>query len=378
MDKPGLRIGAQNLLCTCAGAAAGDRVLIVGEADPDPYFEPELVEELGRSASELGMEPNCILATSPASTSDLPADIAEAMHNADVTVFLSRIGDRVRFESTHARGSRVMCYALTREYMSSGFGTADYEVTEATLERLMDRISVASGYRIRTRDGTDLTAELMTGSMQSDILPFALKLFPTMIFPPIKFRCLNGVLVIDHFTLSSSTRPYENSVLMISSPVIATVEDSVITACDGDPQVVRAFRNQCERAAAITGGEPFRLNSWHTGVNPNTFYDGNPLADLERWGTVAFGSPRYTHIHMAGSDPGDLSVQIFDASIRFDKDWLWKEGRFVFLDMPEIREILERSGQVQLSSASCFDIGIEAMRQYGKGPPGGPDESVRE
>ena len=378
MDELGLRRGAQNLLCNCAGASEGDRVLLIGEADAEPYFEPELVEELGGLASELGMRPNCILAKCPDSADEFPADLGKAMRDSDVTVFLSRIGDRVRFDSTHAKGSRVMCYALTRGYMASGFGTADYKVTEAILERLMDRVSKATGYRIRTSDGTDLTAELMIGSMQSDILPFALKLFPTMIFPPIRFRRLNGVLMIDHFTLSSSTRSYENSVLMISSPVRATVEDNVITACDGDPQVVRAFRNQCERAAAITGGEPFRLNSWHTGVNPNTFYDGNPLADLERWGTVAYGSPRYTHIHMAGSDPGDLSVQIFDASIRFDGDWLWKEGRFVFLDLPEIREILQRSGQVQLSSASCLDIGIEAIRRNGKAPPVDPDELERE
>ena len=378
MDNLDLRRGARNLLCNCAGAAAGDRVLFVGEADQDPYFEPELVEELGRSASELGMKPNCILAMSPASDGLLPAEVAEAMRDADVTVFLSRIGDRVRFDAAGAEVGRIMCYALNRKYMASGFGTADYRATEAILERLMNRISGASGYRIRTRDGTDLTAELKIGTLQSDLMPFGLKLFPTMIFPPIKFRRLNGVLVIDHFTLSTSTRPYENSVLIIPSPIRASVEDNVITDCDGDTQVVRAFRNQCERAAEITGGDPFRLNSWHTGVNPNTFYDGNPMADLERWGTVAYGSPRYCHIHMAGSDPGDLSVQIFDPSIRFDGDWLWQEGRFVFLDMPEIREILERSGQVHLSSKSCLDIGIDAMRRNRKAALGGPVETARD
>ena len=377
MDNLDLRKGARNLLCNCAGSAAGDRVLFVGEADQDPYFEPELVEELGRSASEMGMKPDFILTMSSTSAGGLPEDVAEAMRDADVTVFLSRIGDRVRFDAPGAGGSRIMCYALNRKYMASGFGTADYRVTEAILDRLMDRISHASGYRIQTRDGTDLAAELRIGSLQSDLLPFALKLFPTMIFPPIKFRHLNGVLVIDHFTLSSSTRPYENSALTIPSPITATIEDNVITECNGDPQVVREFQNQCERAAGITGGDPFRLNSWHTGVNPNTFYDGNPLADLERWGTVAYGSPRYSHIHMAGSDPGDLSVQIFDASIRFDGDWLWKDGRFVFLDMPEIRQMLDRSGQVQFSSASCLDIGIDAMRRNRTAAPGGLVEPAR-
>ncbi len=358
MSETDLLNGAHNLLCNCAGGKAGDRVLVAGETGPDPYFEPELVQLIGEAAARLDMKPLCMLTEPPKSATDFPKEITEAMQDADVSIFLSRLGDRVRFVPIQSRGSKVMCYTLTRKHLSSAFGTMDFTVTEFVLERLVETISGASGYRIRTGDGTDLVGELSAGEGQCNLIPFSLLVFPTMIFPPIRFRNLNGQLMISRFTLSSSTRAFEDSVLMVSSPVRVSVEDGLMTEFHGATEMVGAFRSQCERAAALTGGDPCRLNSWHTGINPNTFYDRDPYADLERWGTVAFGSPRYTHIHAAGHEPGDISIQLIDASISFDGELLWKDGHFVFLDRPDIRRFLEESGNSHLNSEICLDIGV--------------------
>ena len=358
MIDANLRKGAHNLLCNCAGGKAGDRVLIAGESGPDPYYEPDLVQTVGEAAAELGMEPDCLLADPPKSATDFPLNVAEAMRDADISVFLSRLGDRVRFAPLQGQGTKVMCYALSRAHLASAFGTTDHKATEAVLALLVGTISGASRYRIRTADGTDLVADLPVGEGESSLIPFSLKLFPTMIFPPIRFSGLNGRLTVSRFVLSSSTRAYDDSVLMVPSPIRAAVEDGLITDFRGEAEMVGAFRSQCERAAALTGGDPYRLNSWHTGINPFTFYDRDPYADLERWGTVAYGSPRYTHIHAAGHEPGDISIQLFDASIGFDDEWLWREGRFVFLDRPEVRDILDRSGQTHVTSEVCLDIGV--------------------
>jgi hypothetical protein len=137
-------------------------------------------------------------------------------------------------------------------------------------------------------------------------------------------------------------------------------------AFDGDRELIAQLRNQLERAASITGGDPYRLNSWHTGINPHTFFNGDPDEDLERWGTVAYGSPRYTHIHAAGHDPGDVSIQLFDASIRFGNEttrettWqtIWDKGRFIYLDSDEIRALLSASERELLNSSIRLDIGI--------------------
>ena len=127
---------------------------------------------------------------------------------------------------------------------------------------------------------------------------------------------------------------------------------------EGDAEVIARLRRQLEKAAAITGGDPYRLNSWHTGINPYTFFDGNPHDHLERWGTVSYGSPRYTHIHTAGVDPGDASFHLIDASILFDDQAFWEGGRFVYLDRAEIQDPLTVEDRERLNSSIVRDIGI--------------------
>lgn len=358
VNEFGFRAGAVNLLCNCAGGKAGDTVLIVGESGSSPYFEPELVQDLAHVSEDLGMQPVCALAEPVASADDFPTRVTKLMNDSDVTVFLSRLGDQVRFLPVPTGGTIVMAYTLTRKHLASAFGTTNYAVTESLLNRLVAVMSAASRYRIQSRNGTDLRSDIRIHDARSDFVPFTLKLFPTMIFPPIGICGLSGTLVIEHFTTSTSTRAYDDSVLMLSTPIRVTVEDGRMVNVTGDPDMVRAFREQCERAARITGGDPFRLNSWHVGVNPFTFFDGDPFDDVERWGTVAFGSPRFTHFHAAGRDPGDLAINLFDASIGFDEDWIWKDGRFAFLDGPDIRAWLDESGQSHLTSSVRHDIGI--------------------
>lgn len=358
MDKSNFQKGASNLLFQCAGCKAGDKVLIVGEAGADPFFEPELAQDLAHVATQFGMVAQCLLARPSHSADDFPQDVFKAMEDADITIFCSRLGDQLRFMPSVGQSTKVMIYTLTRAHLASEFGTTDYAVSERIVERLVEVISSASRYHICAADGTNIRSELVINQADTDLVPFSLRLFPTTIFPPIGFRNVNGTLMIDHFTLSSSTRSYDDSVLIIPSPLRATVENGIMTSFEGDPDVITAFKAQCARAASITGGEPFRLNSWHAGVNPYTFFEGNPYDDLERWGTVSYASPRYTHIHAAGKDPGDLAIQIFDASISFDDEWIWKDGRFVFLDRPDIHELLKDAGMGHVSSETRLSIGI--------------------
>jgi len=358
MGESDFRSGVRNLLFNCAGAREGDRILTVGEAGQSTFFEPELAVDFAREANGLGFRASHVLAKPVASAAQFPDEVAQLMAEADVTVFFSRLGDQVRFFPTPGHGTKVMTYTLTRSQLASSMGTTDFNATERVLDRLLEVIAGASRYRICKSDGTDLVSDLQMSGESSDMVPFTLKLFPTMIFPPIQFRNLNGILMVDHFTLSSSTRAYDDSVLMMTSPVRLSIRDGLITEFDGESAMIEALQTLCKRAAEITGGEPFRLNSWHAGINPFTFFDGNPYDDLERWGTVAYGSPRYTHIHAAGHDPGDVAFQLFDASIAFDDEWIWKDGRFVFLDRPNIREMLDKMGQSHITSDILFDIGI--------------------
>jgi hypothetical protein len=306
------------------------------------------------------MSATIVLAEPGADASHFPSEVAEAMQYADITCFFSRLGDQLRFLESPGNSTKVMCYTLDLEHLAAPFATFDYHSMQRIHDSLFGRIKRSSAYHIEATNGTSLQAILPTGNTDEQPLAaeFSLALFPVMIFPPLHFYRLQGQLVLEHFLTSSSTRAYADSVLLLDSPLTLQIDDCRITDIEGDTALVRKLRKQLERAAEITGGDPYRLNSWHTGINPFTFFNGDPYRDLERWGTVAYGSPRYTHIHAAGNDPGDISIQLFDASIRFDDVTAWDNGRFTYLDSDEARALLTPAQREQLDSSIRLDIGV--------------------
>lgn len=352
--------GARNLLLNCAGAQPGDQLLLVGEQGTQPFFDPRLCDQVATVAETLGISCEIILASPGAGADQFPREVDRAMQSKDITIFFSRLGDQIRFSQSPGNGTKVMTYTVSCEHLGSAFATVDYAMMQRIHDHLFARIKGSKTYRIESANGTSLDASLsgQTSPGNSVASEFTVKLFPVMIFPPVTFSDLNGQLVLEHFLLSSSTRAYTDSVLYLDSPVIAAVEDSRMVGFEGDRDTIVKLQNQLERAAAITGGDAYRLNSWHTGINPHTFFRGDKHANLEHWGTVTYGSPRYTHIHAAGNDPGDVSIQLFDASITFDGDIFWDNGKFTFLDSAEVRALLSDTEREVYNSSIFRDIGI--------------------
>jgi len=360
VNNEALQTGARNLLLNCARAAPGERLLLVGEKGPAPFFDARLCDDLAQVCTQLGIAASIVLAEPGADADHFPQEVIQAMQTADITLFFSRLGDQVRFLDSPGPGRKIMCYTLTREHLASPFAGIDHRLMQRVHDCLVARIKETDTFAFEAANGTTMLAEMPDHAQgeQALLTDFSLGLFPLMIFPPVNFHRLNGRLVLEHFITSSSTRAYADSVLLLDTPVSAQIEDSRMVDFTGDRLLIKRLRTQLERAAAITGGDPYRLNSWHTGINPYTFFDGDPYADLERWGSVAFGSPRYTHIHAAGRDPGDISIQLFDASIRFDGQLIWSPGRFDFLDSAEVRELLDAHQQTLLNASIQSDIGV--------------------
>ncbi|MGB3315202.1 MAG: hypothetical protein WBB85_12380 [Albidovulum sp.] len=350
-------LGVRNLLLICAGARPGDRVLLVGESGPSPYFEPGLCDAVAGVARHLGMTAEVVIEPPVADADHFPAAVREAMTRTDRTIFFSRLGDQVRFALGPGQSPAVMTYTLSQKYLGHAFATADFAAMKAMHDALLDLILGAESYRISGACGTDLTGRVRKGRKDA-VADFALELFPVMIFPPVVCDDLNGVLVIQHFVSSSSTRAYDDSVLILDAPIRVTVEKSRMTAFEGPEGLVTRLKSQLERAAGLTGGDPWAINSWHTGINPNTFFEGDPYADLELWGTVAYGSPRYTHLHAAGRDPGDAAFHLMDATISFDGKAVWDRGRFVFLDRPEIQALIAPEHRASLNASVLQTIGM--------------------
>ncbi len=356
--SPDLASGIENLLKRCAQIKPGHKLLLVGEAGKNAYYGDGLCEAVKRTADDLGVTATVHYAKPVADASDISDHLSEEMSLSDAVVFFSRLGDQTRFSASPGAGKKVMCYTLTTAHLSAPFATLDHEKMTAMLQLLETRIRSASHYRIVTRCGTDLVGEIISDGCIAPSKEFHVELFPVMIFRPVNCHNLSGDLTISRFLTSTSTRAYDNSVLMIEYPVTARVENSIITSLKGDKETVRRIERQLERAAKFTGGDPYVLHSWHTGINPGTFFHGNPFENLEYWGTVAYGSPRYTHIHGTGLDPGDVAYHLIDATIRFDEELFWHNGRFVFLDRPEIKALFNSEERKILNSQYRLDIGL--------------------
>lgn len=355
-----IEAGASNLLLNCAGAKSGDRLLLVGEQSALPFFDSQLCHDVAEVANKLGISSEIVLAEPVVDASYFPPVVNQAMQSVDITIFFSRLGDQIRFSESPGKSTKVMTYTLGRQHLGSLFATVDYNMMKRVHDHLVRKIKASDTYRIESVNGTSLVGELPveSGANEPILSEFTLEQFPVMIFPPVNFFKLNGRLVLEHFLMSSSTRAYPDSVLYLDSSITARVEDSHMVAFDGDSHLITRLRNQLERAAALTGGDAYRLNSWHTGINPYTFYSGDLHANLEQWGTVTYGSPRYTHIHAAGKDPGDISIQLFDASISFDDELFWDNGKFTYLDSPEIQAMLSPEEHRQFNSSIRQEIGI--------------------
>jgi hypothetical protein len=360
MNVLDMQDGVKNLLLNCAEARSGEKVLIVGETAEHSYFEAGICDDVAAIAESQGLKTEIVLAQPVSRAEDISVKLNKAMKSADRIVFFSRLGDQFRFSEIPGSAAKVVSTTLTRKHLGSSFSKTDHKVTERILGRLMDEILKANSYSLQADCGTHLICEDLniSGKARDRITDFTVKYFPTMIFPPVDCGNMHGELVLKDFLMSTSTRAFEDSVLLLDSPVTATIRDSIIVNLKGDPGLVSKIEAQLYRASKLTDGEPFRINSWHTGVNPNTFFDGDPFSDIERWGIVSYGSPRYTHFHLAGNDPGDVSVQLFDATIAFDGVTFWDRGRFIFLDRPDIQKLLSENNIGHFSSSQMLDIGV--------------------
>ena len=179
--------GARNLLLSCAGVKPGERILLVGELDEYAYFDPELCDDISRVAKSIGIESTIIRTKTVSSASQFPAEVSDAMAGVDKTIFLSRLGDQVRFIKEAGATTNVMCYTLTRKHLGSAFASMHYKSMRKLHDQLVADILASSSYRIEAACGTRLTAQLnrKPNSIESGLSEFAVELFPVMTFPPI-------------------------------------------------------------------------------------------------------------------------------------------------------------------------------------------------
>lgn len=359
VDDHDPRAGAHNLLQNCLSATRGEKLLIVGELLGVGYYDDCVCDFVAGEARAQGIETDVLRVPTAAGPNDIPDSVVAAMRRADHTVFFARLGDQMRFTEMHGAGSKTMCYPLDLEYLGSEFGRTHWGLFDQVNKRLTAAMMAASSYRITCPLGTSLAGDIPRGeSTQRVVTAFTIKFFPVAIFPPINCSNLSGRMVLDRFLMSTTIKSFENSILPLRTPVIARIENSRIVGFDGDSDTVRKVEAQYRRVGALDGGDPLAVNSWHAGIYPKTFYSADPKANIQRWGDLAFASPRYLHFHTCGIAPGNIATATFDATIRFDDEIFWDAGKLVFLDRPELKALLDQYSGTADNYQMRWDIGI--------------------
>lgn len=336
--------GAANLLAHCVGLSRGESLLLVTEPAGSRYYDAEVALCIAEEARRLGATVTFFEAGPATGPESVPAGLVEAISGADHTLFLSRIGDQLRFAKLPGHGTKSMTYTLGIRHLAGGFAGARHDVMEQIRSELMSRIAVARRYTIRCPLGTQLEMNISADelSVLRDSSGFTIRNFPVMIIPPIPAAALNGRLVISHALTSTGIHEYEDSVIPLTSPVTLTLAAGKIGRVEGEPDLVARVEAQLERIDRMFGGAGRRLGSWHVGINPFTFFERRALDDIDRWNGVAFGSPRYAHFHLCGALPGDICAQVFDPTICFDDDVLWQDGELAALNVAPLDGLAKR------------------------------------
>jgi hypothetical protein len=354
--------GARNLLFECVGLRSGQSLLIVTEPGDSQIFAPELVHFVADAARRFGGVVTLLETALVPNPDDLPPAVTAAIGSADHTLFLSRLGDQLRFSMLPGSGSRVMSHVVELAQLSDIFGRLPYRFLSEVHDRIVERLATTRRIEIRSPLGTALTADFDSSHQPALSTPrlsaFTLKTFPVMITPAISAATLSGRLVASLALNSTVINDSAGHVLPLAVPVAFELSNGRIKDITGDADIVASVRQHAERIAALSGGEPYQFSSFHTGINPTTLYTQPALQDLDRWTTVAFGSPRYSHFHFCGKGLGDLSAKVFEPTISLDGESLWADGRLEFLQRPDIAQIAARYGiDLQLLRA-VRDIGI--------------------
>jgi hypothetical protein len=351
------KAGAHNLLAGCAGVKRGDTVLLIVEPPGEGYYDDDMGAFIAAEAEGLGALPTILESPSSCDPDKPPADVMAAIAATDHTIFLSRIGDQLRFRPLPGAGTKTMSYALDFDFLASPFGTTPFGLLFDAAINLSGRLAQAKTYRIQCPLGTDLTMALGEGRPLA-AGDFVVKTFPMMILPPLSSAGANGTLVLSQSLTSTYIHAYDDSIIPLDRPLTLTIEGGRIVGMEGEPEAVARTKAQFERVASLFGEPVFTVNSWHAGVNPTTWFPRPALSDIDRWAGVVFGSPRYVHFHMCGPSPGDICGQVFDPTISFDGEALWDGGRLAFLDRADNLALLQRYGVGPEAYKTRRDIGL--------------------
>jgi len=341
MTESSAAIGVQNMLEHCAGARAGHQLLIAYEPERFGYFDADIVETLASEALKMGLGVDRFDVGFEAQDPRLPPELLQRMAEADVVVFLARLGDQLRFSDMPESTQIINSFTLNSFLLGSAFATAHYDAF-VQLKAAVDRcMAGAEEISITCPAGTSVRGSAKR--KVKSIHDTTLKRFPMSVFSPVPAAGFSGRVALGGFLTGTGSRYYDDYTVEFEGQVFANLESGRLTGFDGLSVDVAKADAQYDRVSALFDIDRNFVHSWHAGIHPGCGFPWDIRKHYDRWGGAAFGNPRILHFHTCGAyPPGEISWNVFDPTIEIDGKTLWDEGCFRADRLAEGPDILHR------------------------------------
>lgn len=331
--------GVRNLLVNCAKARCGDRLLIAYEPENFGYFDRHVRREITKGAKAIGLNVELLDVGYMPTRSTLPDAMAAQITKFDVVLFLSRLGDQLRFSELPTGPRYVVCFALNKQLLGSAFGMADFRAFKQAKEAVDRFILTARQVDLTCPGGTHVTGCVSPSANEAQ--DTASVRFPMSVFSPVPAEGFSGRVALGGFLTGTGSQYYENYTLEFAGPVFAHMDAGRLTGFEGCRADVSKANAHYDRISDRYGIDRNFVHSWHAGIHPGCGFPWDMRQSYERWGGAAFGNPRVLHFHTCGAyAPGEISWNVFDPTITVDGLRLWEDGAFHLKLLPEGPEIL--------------------------------------
>ena len=333
--------GARNLLENCAGARAGDRLLIAWESPGHGYYDGTALACVKRAANHIGLAVQDIEVGFNPDEPHLTPELLEKFESADIVLFLARLGDQLRFSDMPQGKKIIVSFALNRHLFGSGFANGHHDAFQQIKAAVNRVLAGAKNVRLTCPAGTDVTGTpMMNLGPQGDT---SILRFPMSVFTPVPAHSFSGRVALAGFLTGTGSRYYDDYTLEFSGQVFAHLKHGRLTGFTGTAGDVARANAQYDRVAAMFGIDRDYVHSWHAGIHPGCGYPWDMRDNYERWGGAAFGNPRILHFHTCGAyAPGEISWNVVDPTIEVDGVLLWDRGVFHANRLPGGAGILAR------------------------------------
>ncbi|MFH1722891.1 MAG: aminopeptidase [Candidatus Altiarchaeota archaeon] len=308
----------KEVLTKCLAIREGEKVLVVADTQSLEVAEYFLKASyaLSSNSSIIVMEPRERNGQEPTK------EVSEAMIRPDVELLLTSksISHTDARRNALKSGARLASLpGLTKEMITSGGLTADYDIVKKITDKVAKEISGTSVVKIESKLGTNLTLEISGQKIYGD----------TGIY--VKPRSW-GNLPAGEVCLAPVEGVGEG-LFVVDGSMIDSLNDTIeIEISEGRAVSIRGGKEaeKLEQVLEKSGSKAFMLAELGFGTNPQARLIGNVLEDEKVLGTIhiAFGN----NISFGGTNdvPVHIDGVMKEPNIFFDKKLVMEKGKFLF------------------------------------------------